>query len=77
MGEQARARVLVADPIADDGVEDLRQHFEVDVVTGQKPEELLARIGDYDALVVRSETKVKAEHVRAAARMKIIGRALL
>jgi D-3-phosphoglycerate dehydrogenase len=75
LGEQGRARVLVADPIADDGVEDLRRHFEVDVVTGQKPEELLARIADYDALVVRSETKVKAEHIQAAARMRIIGRA--
>ncbi|GAC1330626.1 MAG: phosphoglycerate dehydrogenase [Candidatus Dormibacteria bacterium] len=75
MGEQARARVLVADPIADDGVADLRQHFDVDVITGQGPEELLARIGDYDALVVRSETKVKAEHIAAAKRMKIIGRA--
>ncbi|MFN2463505.1 MAG: phosphoglycerate dehydrogenase [Candidatus Dormibacteria bacterium] len=75
MGEQDRPRVLVADPIADDGVADLRAHFEVDVVTGQKPEELLARIGDYDAVVVRSETKVTAEHIAAARKLRIIGRA--
>ncbi|MFN2465512.1 MAG: hydroxyacid dehydrogenase [Candidatus Dormibacteria bacterium] len=75
MGEQGRARVLVADPIADDGVADLRQHFDVDLITGQKPDELLQRIGDYDALVVRSETRVKAEHIAAATRMRIIGRA--
>jgi len=75
MGEQARPRVLVADPIADDGVADLRKHFDVDVIPGQSPQELLARIGEYDALVVRSETKVKAEHIAAATRMKIIGRA--
>ena len=75
MGEQARPRVLVADPIADDGVEALRRHFDVDVIIGQKPEELLARIGEYDALVVRSETKVRADHIAAATRMKIIGRA--
>jgi D-3-phosphoglycerate dehydrogenase len=75
VGDQDRARVLVADPIADDGVEDLRKHFEVDVITGQKPEELLARIGQYDALVVRSETKVRADQISAASRMRIIGRA--
>ncbi|HEY8741130.1 MAG TPA: phosphoglycerate dehydrogenase [Candidatus Dormibacteraeota bacterium] len=70
-----RARVLVADPIADDGVEGLREHFDVDVITGQKHEELLERIADYDALVVRSETKVRAEHIQAASKMRIIGRA--
>ncbi|MEA2646548.1 MAG: D-3-phosphoglycerate dehydrogenase / 2-oxoglutarate reductase, partial [Chloroflexota bacterium] len=70
-----RARVLVADPIADDGVTRLREHYEVDVVTGQKPDELLGRIADYEALIVRSETKVTAEHITAATRMRIIGRA--
>jgi D-3-phosphoglycerate dehydrogenase len=75
VADAARQRVLVADPIADDGVALLRQRFDVDVVTGQKPEELLARIGDYDALVVRSETRVTKEHVAAAKRMKVIGRA--
>lgn len=73
--EGTRPRVLVADPIADDGVERLRQSFDVDVITGQKPEELLGRIGDYDALVVRSQTKVGADHVAAATRLRIIGRA--
>jgi D-3-phosphoglycerate dehydrogenase len=66
---------LVADPIADDGVAALREHFDVDVITGQKPEELLGRIGGYEALVVRSETRVRAEHIAAAVRMRIIGRA--
>jgi D-3-phosphoglycerate dehydrogenase / 2-oxoglutarate reductase len=75
LGEQTRARVLVADPIADDGVEDLRRNFDVDVITGQRPEELLARIGDYEALVVRSETRVTADQIQAARRMRIIGRA--
>jgi D-3-phosphoglycerate dehydrogenase len=74
-GAPPRPRVLVADPIAADGVERLRQHFEVDVVTGQSPQDLLDRIAAYDALVVRSETKVGADHVAAASRMRIIGRA--
>jgi len=70
-----RERVLVADPISDDGVEELRRHFEVDVHTGQTGDQLLGRIGDYEALVVRSETKVRAEHIEAARRLRVIGRA--
>ena len=75
MSEPTRPRVLVADPIADDGVQILREVADVDVVTGLTPEELLARINDYDALVVRSETKVRAEHIAAAQRLRVIGRA--
>jgi D-3-phosphoglycerate dehydrogenase len=76
MSAQAtRPRVLVADPIADDGVARLQERFDVDVVTGQKPDELLERIADYDAVVVRSQTKVGADHIAAAARLRIIGRA--
>jgi D-3-phosphoglycerate dehydrogenase len=71
----ARARVLVADPISVDGVEELRRHFDVDVHTGQTSQELMDRIPAYDALVVRSETKVGAEHIAAATRMRVIGRA--
>lgn len=73
--EKAKPRVLVADPIAEDGVAQLQEHFDVDVITGQKPHDLMSRIGDYDALVVRSETKVGAEHIAAAKRMRVIGRA--
>jgi len=69
------ARILVADPIAEDGVERLRAAGEVDVVTGQTREELIERIGAYDALVVRSETKVTAEVFAAAARLRVVGRA--
>ena len=65
----------MCDPIADDGVELLRRSADVDVFTGQTPAELLARIGDYDALVVRSETKVNAEQLAAASRLRVIGRA--
>ncbi|MHB8509837.1 MAG: phosphoglycerate dehydrogenase [Candidatus Dormibacteria bacterium] len=70
-----RPRVLVADPIAEDGVALLRQTCDVDVRTGQDGAQLLAAIGDYDALVVRSETKVRAEHIEAGKRLRVIGRA--
>jgi D-3-phosphoglycerate dehydrogenase len=68
-------RILVADPIAADGVDRLRAAGEVDVVTGLDPAALIARIPGYDALVVRSETKVTAEVFAAATRLRVVGRA--
>jgi len=68
-------RVLISDPVAKDGVEYLRQHSEVDLKPGMKPEELIRSIAEYDALVVRSETKVTAAVIEAGARLRVIGRA--
>lgn len=69
------SRILVADPIASEGLDLLRQAGEVDVRTGLSRDELIALIGGYDALVVRSETKVTAEVIDAGARLQVIGRA--
>jgi len=69
------SRVLVSDPIAEAGIARLREVAEVDVKTGLTPDELKAIIGDYDALAVRSETKVTADVLAAAHRLQIIGRA--
>jgi D-3-phosphoglycerate dehydrogenase / 2-oxoglutarate reductase len=73
----ASYRVLVSDPISEKGVDALRSSPEitVDVKTGLKPDELLAIIGDYHGLVVRSETKVTADVFAAAKNLKAIGRA--
>ncbi len=68
-------RVLVSDPVAEDGVAYLRQQAKVDVKTGMRPEELIRIIPEYDALVVRSETKVTAEVIEAGSRLQVIGRA--
>ena len=70
-------KVLVADPIAEEGVEVFRKEkdIQVDVKHKLKPEELKAIIGDYDALAVRSETKVTTEILDAAKKLKVIGRA--
>src|SRR4030042_5896587 len=68
-------KVLVADPIASDGVELLRTQAEVDVKTGLSPAELIDIIGEYDALVVRSETQVTAEVIEAGKRLQVVGRA--
>ena len=68
-------RILVADPIAEEGIEALRVHAEVDVKTGLKRDELINIIGDYDAVVVRSETKITADVIQAGKKLQVIGRA--
>ncbi len=70
------ARVLVCDPIAEDGVVALkRSGADVDVRTGLSPEELRAIVGDYEAVVVRSETKITREIISAASKLQVVGRA--
>ena len=68
-------KVLVSDPLSEVGIDMLRPHAQVDVKTGLKPEELISIIGDYEALVVRSQTKVTAEVIEAGKRLQVIGRA--
>ncbi len=68
-------KVLVADKISEEGVNILRQVAEVDVKTGMPKEDLIACIGEYDGLVVRSATKVTADVIAVADKLKIIGRA--
>ena len=68
-------KVLVADPVAQDGIDILKAEASVDVKTGLKPEELIEIIGDYDALVVRSQTKVTADIIQAAKKLQVVGRA--
>jgi D-3-phosphoglycerate dehydrogenase len=68
-------RVLVADPIAEEGIQVLRSCAQVDVKTKLELEQLKAIIGDYDALIVRSQTKVGAEVIESAKKLKVIGRA--
>ncbi len=68
-------KVLVADHIAEEGIELLKSQAEVDVKLGLKPDELRAVIGDYEALVVRSGVKVTAEVIEAGKKLQVIGRA--
>ncbi|MEW6583155.1 MAG: phosphoglycerate dehydrogenase, partial [Actinomycetota bacterium] len=70
-----RPRVLICEKIAASGVEVLRQHADVDDGVGWSREELLSHVADYDALVVRSATKVDAELIAAAERLSVVGRA--
>ncbi|MFC2051397.1 phosphoglycerate dehydrogenase [Chloroflexota bacterium] len=68
-------KVLVADSIGEEGVNILSSYAEVDVKTGLKPEELVSIIGDYEALVVRSQTQVTAKVIEAGKKLQVIGRA--
>ncbi|MEK7308245.1 MAG: hydroxyacid dehydrogenase, partial [Nitrospirota bacterium] len=69
-------KVLVSDNISPKGINILKKAgLEVDVKTGLTPEELQKEIGKYEALIVRSATKVTAEIINAAKKLKAIGRA--
>jgi D-3-phosphoglycerate dehydrogenase len=75
MPETRRPRILIADPVAPEGIELLRAIGEVEVKTGQAADALVASIENYDALVVRSETKVTRAILEAGTRLQVVGRA--
>ncbi|MBU1740341.1 MAG: 3-phosphoglycerate dehydrogenase [Proteobacteria bacterium] len=69
-------RILISDPLAQEGVVILQEAgFEVDVKTGLSPEERRAIIGEYDGMIIRSATKVTADLLDAATKLKVIARA--
>ncbi|MEE8618969.1 MAG: phosphoglycerate dehydrogenase [Dehalococcoidales bacterium] len=68
-------KVLVTEPISNEGLDILRNHAEVDVRLGLKPEEIMSIIGDYEALVVRSQTQVSAKVVAAGKKLQVVARA--
>ncbi|MCW6035481.1 phosphoglycerate dehydrogenase [Spirulina subsalsa FACHB-351] len=69
------SKVLVSDPIDQAGIEILSQVAQVDVKTGLSPEELIQVIPEYDALMIRSGTRVTQEVIEAGTQLKIVGRA--
>ena len=69
-------RVLIADSLSPAAVEIFRQRgVDADVKVGLSKDELIAIIGDYDGLAVRSATKADKTVIAAAKRLKVIGRA--
>jgi D-3-phosphoglycerate dehydrogenase len=68
-------KVLVKEKIADSGVELLRQNFDVDLGLEMSDEELGEAIGAYDAILIRSATKLTPELIERATNLKVIGRA--
>jgi len=70
-------KVLVSDSLGQGGMAVLRRekNLQVDEKVGLKPEELKKIIGDYDAILVRSATKVTKEIIEAGTKLRVIGRA--
>ncbi len=71
----AASKVLVAEKIAAAGVDMLRERFDVDLGVDWSADELADRIGGYDAILIRSATKLTADLIDRADRLKVIGRA--
>ncbi|TGA97215.1 phosphoglycerate dehydrogenase [Sporolactobacillus shoreae] len=70
-------KVIVTDAISETGLHALlsNSNFEVDQATGLAPADLIEKIKDYDALIVRSQTQVTREVIQAADHLKVIARA--
>jgi len=76
-GAEGRKRVIITDDLSEEGIRKLREFADVDVALNLSKEDLQARIANYDALVIRSGTKVTKEIIEAGStgRLKVIGRA--
>lgn len=70
-----KARILIAEELADEGRREFGQEFVVDYRPDLPAAELLREIPKYDALIVRSATQVTAEVIAAAKRLRVVGRA--
>ena len=68
-------KILVADKIAQAGIDMLSQFAQVDVKTKQRPEQIVSIIGDYEAIIVRSQTQVTADIIAAGKKLQVVGRA--
>jgi len=71
-----KPKVLISDKMDPNAARIFEERgCDVDVITGETPEELIARIGQYDGLAIRSSTKVTKAILDAATNLKVIGRA--
>jgi D-3-phosphoglycerate dehydrogenase len=69
-------KVLVCDPILNEGIEELKQAgFEVDIIPKISNSQLKRIVSNYDALIVRGRTKVTKEIIEMGKRLKVIARA--
>ena len=69
-------KVLISDKLSPAALEIFKERgVQADVKTGLTKEELIAIIGDYDGLAIRSATKVTADVLKAAKKLKVVGRA--
>jgi D-3-phosphoglycerate dehydrogenase / 2-oxoglutarate reductase len=74
-GQVTRPKVLIPEKVSPDGLRLLQETLEVDEKKGLSPDQLLEIIGDYEALIVRSETKVTASLLGAGKKLRVVARA--
>ena len=67
-----KPKVLVSDPLSDEGIKILKTKCTVTIKTGLKESELVKEIPKYNALMVRSGTKVTRKVLKAAKNLEII-----
>ena len=75
MASNARAKVIVTDQIAQEGIDLLREHFDVDEEYSLSAEELLEKIPHYSAIVVHNRTKITRKVIEAGRQLQVIARA--
>ncbi|KAL6709970.1 hypothetical protein ACN47E_000755 [Coniothyrium glycines] len=75
LAHTTRRKILIPEKVSPDGLALLKGQFDVDEKKGLSPEELKSIICDYEALIVRSETKVTADLLAAAKNLKVVARA--
>jgi D-3-phosphoglycerate dehydrogenase len=68
-------RILVTEKIGDEGIAKLQEIAEVDIRLDLTPEALMEALPAYDALVVRSQTKVTEQVLAAGTKLRVVGRA--
>jgi hypothetical protein len=74
-GNADRPKVLIPEKVSPDGLALLQASLDVHERKGLSPDDLLQIIGDYDALIVRSETKVNAALLAAGKKLRVVARA--
>lgn len=75
MSTAVKPRIIITDPLAQEGIDLLREHFDVDLRYNLSPQELEQVIGGYSAIIVRSGTKVTARILDAGRQLQAVGRA--
>ncbi|MBS3815326.1 MAG: hydroxyacid dehydrogenase [Hadesarchaea archaeon] len=68
-------KILVTDPIHEDGLKKMKEFADVEINTDLSHEELIEKVPEFDAMVVRSATKVREDVLESAKNLKLIVRA--
>jgi D-3-phosphoglycerate dehydrogenase len=71
----SKPKVLIPEKVSPDGLALLSKTLEIHEKKGLTPEQLIEIIPEYEALIVRSETKVTAELLQAGKKLKVVARA--